>query len=265
MGRDRLPLIAALLGIIAAGFISVPLVALGIRTPWMDLPALILAPSNYGALVLSVATAACASIIATATGTALALWLARAEGVAGALVRAVVLVPLVLPPVVSGIALLYAYGRTGPIGGALDAWRIRIVFSTLAVVLAQVFVSLPFVVITVEGAVRSRGFRQEDAARSLGARPLRVLTTVTLPRIAPVVLLALLLAFARSIGEFGATLTFAGSLEGVTRTLPLQIYLLRESDMGHAVGMSMILVLFSLAVVVCAYARGPRSARKGQR
>ncbi len=250
-------------GVVAAVTIGFPLAALASRTNPTVMGELLADDSNRSALALSAGTAACAAAVSTVSGTALALWLARRSGALVVVVRALVLVPLVLPPVVSGIALLYAYGRSGPLGALLDATGTRIVFTTAAVVLAQIFVSLPFVVVTLEGAFRSRGLEQEYAAASLGARPFRVLRTITLPRFAPMIALAALLAFARSLGEFGATLTFAGSLEGVTRTLPLQIYLLRESDMGAAVAMSMVLVMFSLLVVVLAYARGPQ--RGGER
>lgn len=260
---QRQPIIVSGLATLAGATIAFPILALMIRANLPQLWTLVREPANSTAFLLSVLTAACAALGATVAGTCLALWLGRREGPFVVFVRALVLVPLVLPPVVSGIALLYAYGRSGPLGGLLDALGMRIVFTSAAVVLAQVFVSLPFVVVTVEGAVRSRGLREEAAAAMLGAGPWRVFTAITLPRFAPMIGVAALLAFARSLGEFGATLTFAGSLEGVTRTLPLQIYLLRESDMSAAVGMSLILVVFSLAVVSLAYARGPR--RGGER
>ncbi|MDO5644109.1 MAG: molybdate ABC transporter permease subunit [Dermabacter sp.] len=254
---SSLPLAVLLLGLIAGAIIVFPLLALASHTSWGQLWEIATEPSNLSALRLSVLTASLACLVATVTGTALALALARSHGTVAALVRAVVLVPLVLPPVVSGLALLFAYGRAGPLAPLLRALDLQIVFSTPAVILAQVFVSLPFVVVTLEGAVRQRGLGPERAAASLGAGRSRVLCTVTLPRFAPLIGLAATLAFARSLGEFGATLMVAGSLEGTTRTVPLQIYLVRETDMAAAVSLAMVLVVFSLLVVILAYARGP--------
>ena len=154
--------------------------------------------------------------------------------------RPLILLPLVLPPVVGGIALLYAFGRLGLIGEYLDAAGIQIAFTTTAVVLAQTFVSLPFLVIALEGAARTAGADYEVVAATLGARPTTVWWRVSLPLLAPGLISGAVLAFARSLGEFGATLTFAGSREGVTRTLPLEIYLQRESDADAAVALSLL-------------------------
>jgi len=170
-----------------------------------------------------------------------------------------VLLPLVLPPVVGGIALLYTFGRRGLLGQQLDALGIQIAFSTTAVVLAQTFVALPFLVVSLEGAVRTAGRSYEAVAATLGARPSTVLWRVTLPLVAPGVAAGAVLAFARALGEFGATLTFAGSLQGVTRTLPLEIYLQRETDPDAAVALSLVLVV--IAVVVVLVARPRESAR----
>ena len=159
-------------------------------------------------------------------------------------------VPLVLPPVVGGIALLYAFGRLGLIGHYLEAAGIHIAFTTTAVVLAQTFVSLPFLVIALEGAARTAGADYEVVAATLGARPSTVWWRVSLPLLAPGLISGAVLAFARSLGEFGATLTFAGSREGVTRTLPLEIYLQRESDADAAVALSLLLVVVAAVVVV---------------
>jgi molybdate transport system permease protein len=166
------------------------------------------------------------------------------------LLRPFILLPLVLPPVVGGIALLYAFGRVGLIGRYLDAAGVRIAFSTTAVVLAQTFVSLPFLVIAVEGAARSAGADYEMVAATLGARPSMVWWRVTLPLLVPGLISGAVLAFARSLGEFGATLTFAGSREGVTRTLPLEIYLQRVSDADAAVALSILLMAVAAVVVV---------------
>ena len=161
-----------------------------------------------------------------------------------------ILLPLVLPPVVGGIALLYAFGRLGLIGRYLDSAGIHIAFTTTAVVLAQTFVSLPFLVIALEGAARTAGADYEVVAATLGARPSAVWWRVTLPLLVPGLVSGAVLAFARSLGEFGATLTFAGSLKGVTRTLPLEIYLQLVTDADAAVALSILLVAVAALVVV---------------
>ena len=169
--------------------------------------------------------------------------------------RALVLLPLVLPPVVGGIALLYTFGRQGLLGQYFDVLGIRIAFSTTAVVLAQTFVALPFLVLSLEGALRTAGQRYEAVAATLGANPTTVLRRVTVPLVLPGLFSGAVLAFARALGEFGATLTFAGSLQGVTRTLPLEIYLQRESDADAAVALSLVLVVVALVVVLAARGR----------
>ena len=188
----------------------------------------------------------------------MALVLARSEARAVRLARPLILLPLVLPPVVGGIALLYAFGRLGLIGEYLSAAGIQIAFTTTAVVLAQTFVSLPFLVIALEGAARTAGADYEVVAATLGARPTTVWWRVSLPLLAPGLISGAVLAFARSLGEFGATLTFAGSRQGVTRTLPLEIYLQRESDPDAAVALSLLLVAVAAVVVV---ALGSRQIR----
>jgi molybdate transport system permease protein len=162
----------------------------------------------------------------------------------------------VLPPVVGGIALLAAFGRQGLLGERLDAWGIQVAFSTVAVVLAQTFVSLPFLVVALEGALRTAGERYDVVAASLGAAPTTVLRRVTLPLVLPGLASGAVLAFARSLGEFGATVTFAGSLEGTTRTLPLLIYNLRATDADAAVAMSLLLVVVAVLVIGLIRPRG---------
>jgi molybdate transport system permease protein len=169
-----------------------------------------------------------------------------------------VLLPLVLPPVVAGIALLATFGRRGLLGHVLEVAGLQIAFSTVAVVLAQTFVALPFLVTSLEGALRTAGRRYETVAASLGAGPTRVLLRVTLPLVLPGLLSGAVLAFARALGEFGATITFAGSLQGVTRTLPLEIYLQREVDPDAAVALSVLLM--AVAVLVIVVARRERGA-----
>ena len=187
-------------------------------------------------------------------GVPLALVLARGSFRGLRVLRAFVLLPLVLPPVVGGIALLYTFGRRGLLGGTLEFLNLRIAFSTTAVILAQTFVALPFLVLSLEGALRTGGRRYEAVAATLGAPPTTVLRRITLPLVLPGLLSGAVLAFARALGEFGATLTFAGSLQGVTRTLPLEIYLQRESDADAAVALSLLLVV--VAVVIVLLARG---------
>ena len=165
-----------------------------------------------------------------------------------------------LPPVVGGIALLYTFGRRGLLGTELDLLGVQVAFSTTAVVLAQTFVSLPFLVVSLEGALRSAGRRYEVVAASLGAPPTTVLRRVTIPMVLPGLVSGAVLAFARSLGEFGATITFAGSLEGTTRTLPLYIYNLRVTDPDAAVAMSLVLVVVAVGVIGLA-SQGPRERR----
>ncbi len=155
-----------------------------------------------------------------------------------------------LPPVVGGLALLYTFGRHGLIGRHLEVAGIQIAFSTTAVVLAQTFVALPFLVISLEGALRTAGRRYEAVAATLGARPTTVLRRVTIPLVLPGLISGAVLSFARALGEFGATLTFAGSLQGVTRTLPLEIYLQRETDPEAAVALSLVLVVVAVVIVL---------------
>ncbi len=183
-------------------------------------------------------------------GVPLALVLARTRAPRRRIVRPLILLPLVLPPVVGGIALLYAFGRLGLVGRYLEAAGIQVAFTTVAVVLAQTFVSLPFPVITLEGAARTAGADFEVVAATLGASPTTVWWRVTLPLLGPGLISGAVLAFARSLGEFGATLTFAGSRQGVTRTLPLEIYLQRESDADAAVALSVLLGVVAAVVVI---------------
>ncbi len=167
------------------------------------------------------------------------------------LIRGLVLLPMVLPPVVGGVALLAAFSLRSPIGGWLhDAFGIQFTFSTAGVVMAETFVAMPFYVITVEGALRSMDQRFEDAAASLGASRLTVFRRVTLPLVAPSVAAGAVLAWARALGEFGATITFAGNIEGRTRTLPLAVYLELETDQQTAIALSLVLLVVSLVVLV---------------
>lgn len=235
---------------VGALFVAVPLAAIAARVDWPNILQLISSESSVNALLLSLRTATASTVLCLILGVPMALVLARSDSRVVRAARPLVLLPLVLPPVVGGIALLYAFGRLGLIGQYLDAAGVQIAFTTTAVVLAQTFVSLPFLVIALEGAARTAGTGYETVAATLGARPSRVWWRVTLPLLAPGLVSGAVLAFARSLGEFGATLTFAGSREGVTRTLPLEIYLQRESDPDAAVALSLLLVLVAAVVVL---------------
>ncbi|HME49453.1 ABC transporter permease [Mycobacterium sp.] len=240
---------------VGALFVAVPLAAMAIKVNWPQFGALITARSSRIALLLSLRTAAASTALCLVLGVPLALVLARSGARLMRPVRPLILLPLVLPPVVGGIALLYTFGKLGLLGRNLEAAGIHIAFSTTAVVLAQTFVSLPFLVISLEGAARSAGDRYEVVAATLGARPTTVWWRVSLPLLAPGLVSGGVLAFARALGEFGATLTFAGSREGVTRTLPLEIYVQRESDPDAAVALSMLLVGVAAIVVLAVGAR----------
>lgn len=235
---------------LGVAFVVLPLVAMAVRVDWSQLGTLVASPASRAALLLSLRTAAASTLLCLLLGVPLAMVLARHGGPLTRVLRPVVLLPLVLPPVVGGLALLYAFGRLGLLGGYLEAAGIRIAFTTTAVVLAQAFVSLPFLVIALEGAARTAGSDYDAVAATLGARPATVWWRVTLPLLGPGLLSGAVLAFARALGEFGATLTFAGSRQGVTRTLPLEIYLVRESDPDAAVALSILLIAVAAVVVV---------------
>src|SRR6478609_59193 len=253
-------LVPAVLG---ALFVVVPLVAMVARVDLAPGPdgsgglwSLVTSPAALDALRLSVGTALAATACCAVLGTPMALVLARTAFPGQRVARALVLLPLVLPPVVGGIALLYTFGRRGLVGQHLEVLGIEVAFTTSAVVMAQTFVALPFLVLSLEGALRTQDTRFEDVAATLGARPTTVLRRVTLPRVLPALLSGAVLSFARALGEFGATLTFAGALQGVTQTLPLEIYLQRSADPDAAVALSFVLVL--VAVLVTAAVHGPR-------
>ncbi|VXB77389.1 Molybdenum transport system permease protein ModB [Aeromicrobium sp. 9AM] len=251
----RWVLLPAALG---AAFIVLPLAALATRVEWTHFFALISSDSSQAALWLSLRTSAASTVLCVVLGVPMALVLARTSFRGQSFVRSIVLLPLVLPPVVGGIALLYTFGRKGLLGETIDVLGLQIAFSTTAVVIAQTFVALPFMVVSLEGTLRTAGERYEVVAATLGARPTTVLRRVTLPLVLPGLAAGAVLSFARALGEFGATITFAGSLEGVTRTLPLEIYLQRETDPDAAVALSLLLVV--VAVLVIGLVRGARSS-----
>jgi molybdate transport system permease protein len=251
----RYPKLLLVPAVAALALIVLPLVGLVVRSDLGRFFELITTPSALSALELSLRTAAVSTLLCLVFGVPLAVVLARSSFRGIGLLRSIVLLPLVLPPVVGGLALLYLLGRTSSLGMALQLLGVRIPFTTAAVVLAQTFVAMPFLVVGVEGAIRSGGERYEAVAATLGARPLTVFTRVTLPMFAPAIGSSLVLCFARALGEFGATITFAGSLQGVTRTLPLQIYLANETDIDSAVALSLLLVLLAIVVIVAARPR----------
>ena len=252
-----LPRWALLPALIGALFVLLPLMAMVVRVDPAQFWRLLTDDSSLAALRLSLLTASISALLCLVLGVPLALVLARARIPGLALLRAVVLIPLVLPPVVGGLALLFTVGRQGLLGGVLGALGVQVAFSTVAVVLAQTFVSLPFLVLSLEAALRTAGTGAELAAATLGARPTRVLLGVTLPGVLPALGSGLVLSFARALGEFGATVTVAGSLQGTTRTLPLEIYLLRETDPDAAVTLSLLLVVIAILVILVAHRRGP--------
>ena len=260
-GLPRWVLVPALLG---ALFVVVPVAAMVGRVELAPGPdgtggfwALVTSPAALDALGLSLRTALAATACCVVLGAPMALVLARTTFPGQRVARALVLLPLVLPPVVGGIALLHTFGRRGLVGRHLEVLGTEVAFTTTAVVLAQTFVALPFLVLSLEGALRSQDTRLEDVAATLGARPTTVLRRVTLPRVLPGLLSGAVLAFARALGEFGATLTFAGALQGVTQTLPLEIYLQRSADPDSAVALSFVLVV--VAVLITAVVHGPRA------
>ena len=246
-----LPPLLLLPAALALAFLVLPLVALLVRAPWSTLLERLTGPGVGPALRLSLVCAGSATVLCLLLGVPLAWVLARATFPGRRLVRALVTVPLVLPPVVGGVALLLLLGRRGLLGQHLDAaFGITIPFTTPAVVIAEAFVAMPFLVIAVEGALRGADRRYEDAAATLGASRWTIFRRVTLPLVAPGVSAGAVLCFARALGEFGATITFAGSFPGVTRTMPVEVYLALESDPQTAVVLSLVLLAVSVAVLV---------------
>ncbi|MGJ4094070.1 molybdate ABC transport system, permease [Corynebacterium jeikeium] len=240
------------LGII---FLLLPIIGLISQISWSNFPALIFADTAIDALRLSIRTSATATAIVVAIGIPLSMILAWTDFPGKKLLRALLLLPLVLPPVVSGIALLQAFGRRGLIGSQFEAFGIEIAFTTVAVVISQVFISLPFMVVTLEGALNTAGRSYQTVAMSLGASPTRTLWRVSVPMMTPAIMSGGILAFARSLGEFGATSIFAGSRQGVTRTLPVEIYLQREIDPDSAIALSLLLIISSIVIVGAVYGR----------
>ena len=247
----RLPLPVVGLAAIGAVFVALPVVALVVRAPWGDLGEALGGVGAGSAFRLSVVVSVAATILSVLFGVPLAWVLARGSFPGRSVLRAVVVLPLVLPPVVGGLGLLFALGRSGVVGRWLhEALGIQLTFTTWGAIVAATFVSMPLVVIATEDGLRSIDPRYELAAATLGARPSRAMWRVVLPMLAPQVAAGAVLAWARALGEFGATITFAGNLAGRTQTLPLAVYQARQTDPGGAIFLSLILVLISIVVLV---------------
>lgn len=249
--HGRPPAVLLVPAVVGLAFLLLPLVALVVRAPWGTLVGRLAGPQVGEALRLSLVSASAATVVCVLLGVPLAWLLARVEFRGRSLVRALVTVPLVLPPVVGGVALLLLLGRRGLLGQHLDAWfGITLPFTTTAVVIAEAFVAMPFLVIAVEGALRGADPRFEEAAASLGASRWLTFRRVTLPMVAPGVTAGAVLCFARALGEFGATITFAGSFPGVTRTMPIAVYLALETEPDAAIALSLVLLVVSVGVLV---------------
>jgi molybdate transport system permease protein len=246
----RAPLRLLVPALLAVAFLTLPLVALLTRTPWSQLLDRLTSESVLQALRLSLVTSLAAVAVVTVVGVPLAWALARLDFPGRSLVRALVIVPLVLPPVVGGVALLTAFGRRGLVGEPLDAaFGLTLPYTTAAVVVAHTFVALPFFVLSVEGALRATDREYDVVAATLGASRWTTFRTVSLPLAGPGLLAGLVLAWARALGEFGATITFAGNFPGTTRTMPNAIYVELQSDPDAALVLSVILMAVSVAVL----------------
>ena len=240
-----------LLATVAAAFFVLPLAGLVLRTPWSSALQYLAAPAVADALRLSLVCSLAATCLSLGLGIPLAWVYARVDFPGRSVVRALTTLPLVLPPVVGGIALLVAFGRRGVFGEPLfEAFGIRLPFTTAGVIVAETFVAMPFLVITVEAALRSMDRRYEDAARTLGASRGHIFRTVTLPLVGPAVVAGAVLCWARALGEFGATITFAGSFPGETQTVPLAAYLALETNPESGVVLGLTLLVISLVVLV---------------
>lgn len=248
--RGAIPWPLGVPALIAALFLLVPLAGLLVRAPWRGLPSILADREILDALRLSLVCASAATAVSLVCGVPLAWVLARSQVRGISVLRALVTLPLVLPPVVGGVALLLAFGREGILGRLLNEWTgITLPFTTAGVIVAETFVAMPFLVITVEGAFRASDRGLEEAAATLGASRLTVFRTVTIPLIAPSLLAGAVLCWARALGEFGATITFAGN-NPATRTMPLAVYLALESNPDAAVALSLVLLVVSIAVLV---------------
>ncbi|MEU5692947.1 molybdate ABC transporter permease subunit [Actinosynnema sp. NPDC020468] len=246
----RLPVVLVLPAVLGLAFLLVPLLGLLLRTPWSTLGEQLFSREVGQALRLSLVCACLATALCVVLGLPLAWLLARSDLPGRKLLRALVTVPLVLPPVVGGVALLFVLGRRGLLGQYLDSWfGVTLPFTTAGVVIAEAFVAMPFLVISVEGALRAADPRYEEAAATLGASRWLVFRRVTLPSIMPGLVAGTVLCWARALGEFGATITFAGNFPGRTTTMPLAVYLALESEPEAAIVLSVLLLVVSVAVL----------------
>ncbi|TMC89258.1 MAG: molybdate ABC transporter permease subunit [Chloroflexi bacterium] len=251
MRRERAPLAIGILAAAGAAFFILPLIGLVVRTPWADAAKAVTSADTLEALRLSLVASLSATGVALVLGVPLAWMYARIEFPGRSVLRALTTLPMVLPPVVGGIALLLAFGRRGLLGSWLESsFGISLPFTTAGVVFAETFVAMPFLVLTVEAGLRSMDSRYEDAARTLGAKRWTIFTRVTLPLIAPSLFAGAVLCWARALGEFGATITFAGNFPGVTQTMPLAVYLLLQTNSEGSYILSLILLVISLVVLV---------------
>jgi molybdate transport system permease protein len=248
--RQKMPWPLGLPAAVGALFLLVPLVAILVRAPWSALPRILSDSNVLTALRLSVESATIATGLSLVFGVPLAWTLARLRRPGISFLRALVTLPLVLPPVVGGVALLLALGRRGLVGEHLYAWfGVSLPFTTPGVIVAETFVAMPFLVITVEGAFRVADRGLEEAAATLGASRLAVFRRVTLPLIAPSLVAGAVLCWARALGEFGATITFAGNYPGKTQTLPTAVYVALQSDPEAAIGLSLVLLAVSVLLL----------------
>jgi molybdate transport system permease protein len=249
--RQSVPLAVIALATLGVAFFILPLLGLLLRAPWRDAARSLAEAETLQALKLSMVASLSATGIALLLGVPMAWIYARVEFPGRALLRALTTLPMVLPPVVGGIALLLAFGRRGLLGSWLDTtFGITLPFTTAGVVMAETFVAMPFLILTVEAGLRSMDRRYEEAARTLGASRWRVFTRVTLPLIAPSLFAGAVLCWARALGEFGATITFAGNFPGITQTMPLAVYLLLETNQEASFVLSLVLLLISLLVLI---------------
>ena len=251
MIQARIP--APLLALAAAGLLLflLPLAGLVARAPWNQVGPELLAPETATALGLSIFCSVTATAIALVLGIPLALVLSRTTGTLRAVLRALTTLPMVLPPVVGGVALILAFGRRGLLGAPLyQLFGVQIPFTTSAAVIAETFVAMPFLVIAVEGGLRALDQRYEEAARALGASSWRVFARITLPLLRPAIFSGAVLCWARALGEFGATITFAGNLPGRTQTVPLAVYVALETKPDGAIVLSLVLLAVALAILI---------------
>ena len=251
IGRERLPVPVLVLAVAGIAFFALPFLGLVWKAPWGDVWSILTSDSSLTALRLSLYCSLWATSLAVLFGVPLAWMLARIEFPGRSAARALCTLSMVLPPVVAGVALFYALGRRGLVGQYLDQWfGITLPFSTAGVIVAQTFVAMPFLVITVEAAFRQADIRYEEAARTLGGSRWYVFRRVTLPAIRPGLVAGAVLAWARALGEFGATITFAGNFPGRTQTMPLAIYIANEINPDEAVMLSIVLIAVSFGVLV---------------